>query len=121
MKQSPGRRRLAWLSRTSYCVLGVSWQWVLGLAVALVFLLAPSSMVAQKTAPKTDNDSAASLGGTVTAQDGSALVGAMVRLIRKAPTGAPATTETDENGHYEFLNLVPKMTDFCRGRRLQKK
>ena len=63
MKQSPGRRHLAWLSRTSYCVPGVSWQWLLGLAVALVFLLAPSSMVAQKTTPKTGNNSAPLFGG----------------------------------------------------------
>ena len=107
MNQSPGRRYFAWLSRTSYCVPGVSWQWVLGLAVALAFLLAPSSMVAQKTTPKTGNDSAAALRGTVTAQDGSALAGATVKLIRKAPTGTPATTETDESGHYEFLNPEP--------------
>jgi hypothetical protein len=107
MKQSPGRRRLAWLSRTSYCVLGVPRQWLLGLAVVLVYLFAPSSMVAQKTTPKTANDAVAALQGTVTAQDGSAVVGATVRLIRKAPTGTPATTETDESGHYEFLNPKP--------------
>jgi len=107
MNQSPSRWRLAWLVRTSYCVLGVSWQWMLGLAVVLVFLFAPSSMVAQKTTPKTANDSVAALRGTVTSQDGSALVGATVKLIRKAPAGTPANAEADENGHYEFLNLEP--------------
>ncbi|HKI12585.1 MAG TPA: carboxypeptidase regulatory-like domain-containing protein [Candidatus Acidoferrum sp.] len=107
MNQSPGRRHFAWLSRTSYCVPGVPRQWLLGLAVVIVFLFAPSCMVAQKTTAKTDNDSAAALRGTVTAQDGSALAGATVKLIRKAPTGTPARAETDENGHYEFLNLEP--------------
>ena len=86
---------------------GVSRQWLLALAVALVFLLAPSSLVAQKTTPKTGNDSLATLRGTVTAQDGSALAGATVKLIPKAPTGTPVTAETDETGHYEFLNLEP--------------
>ena len=107
MNQSPIRRRLAWLARTSYCVPGVPRQWLLGLAVVLVFLFAPSSMVGQKTTPKTSSDSVASLQGTVTAQDGSALAGATVKLIGKAPTGTPAIAETDENGHYEFLNLEP--------------
>jgi Carboxypeptidase regulatory-like domain len=107
MNQSPGRWRLGWLARASCCTLGVPWQWLLGLAVGIVFLFAPSSMVAQKTTPKTGNDSVAALRGTVTAQNGSALVGATVKLIRKAPTGTPATAETDENGHYEFHDLAP--------------
>ena len=107
MNQSPIRRRLAWLARTSYCVPGVPRQWLLGLVVVLVFLFAPSSMVGQKTTPKTSSDSVASLQGTVTAQDGSALAGATVKLIGKAPTGTPAIAETDENGHYDFLNLGP--------------
>jgi Carboxypeptidase regulatory-like domain len=82
-------------------------QWLSGLALVLFFLLAPSSMLAQKATPKTGNDSVAALRGTVTAQDGSALVGAAVKLVRKPPTGTPATTKTDENGHYEFHNLEP--------------
>jgi hypothetical protein len=87
-------------------VLGVPWQWLLGLTVVLVVMFAPSSVVAQKT-PKTGKGSVAALRGTVTAQDGSALVGATMKLTRKAPTGAPAKAETDENGRYEFLNLEP--------------
>jgi hypothetical protein len=107
MNQSPGRGRLAWLSRISYRAPGVPRQWLLGVAFVLVSLFAPSSLVAQKTTPKTNKDSAAALRGTVTAQDGSALAGATVKLIRKAPTVTPATTETDESGHYEFLNPEP--------------
>ncbi len=74
------------------------------MAVIPLFLCVPSSLVAQKT-PKTGTDSVAAVRGTVTAQDGSALGGATVKLIRKASKGAPATAETDENGRYEFRNL----------------
>jgi len=107
MNQSSGRWLLAWLARTSYCVLGVPWQWLMGLAVVLVFLSAPSPVSGQKTTPKTGNDPAAALRGTVNTQNGAALVGATVKLTRMALTGAPETAETDENGHYEFLNLEP--------------
>jgi hypothetical protein len=98
---------LPWLARTSYGVLGVSRQWIFGLAVVFTFFFASPSMAAQKTTPKTDNDSVASLRGTVTAQNGSVLVGATVKLIRKASIDTPATAKTDENGHYEFHNLEP--------------
>ncbi len=106
MNQSPGRRHLPLLSRTNCCVPGVPRPRLSGLIVVLVFLFAASSLVAQTT-PKTGNDSVAALRGTVTAQDGSAIAGATLKLIRKALTGTPATAQTDENGHYEFLNLEP--------------
>jgi hypothetical protein len=64
-------------------------------------------MTAQRTTPTTRSALAASLRGTVTAQNGSALVGATVKLLRKASTDTPATVETDDNGHYEFHNLQP--------------
>ena len=106
MNQSPGRRHLPLLSRTNCCVPGLPRPRLSGLIVVLVFLFAASSLVAQTT-PKTGNDSVAALRGTVTAQDGSAIAGATLKLIRKALTGTPATAQTDENGHYEFLNLEP--------------
>src|SRR5208283_4941614 len=106
MNQSPGHRRLPWLSRANCCVPGVPRPRLLGLIVVLVFLFAASSLVAQTT-PKTGNDSVAALRGTVTAHDASAIAGATLKLIRKASTRTPATAQTDENGHYEFLNLEP--------------
>jgi len=107
MNPSPGRSRLAWLAPTNHCALGVSWQWLLGLAAALVLMFAPFSVDAQKATPKTGNDAAAALRGTVSVQNGAALGGATVKLVPAAPTDAPAAAETDENGHYEFRNLEP--------------
>src|SRR5215472_9812693 len=107
MNQSPGRTRLARLARTNHCALGVSWQWLLGSAAALVIMFAPFPACAQKTTPKIGNDMAAALRGTVSVQNGAALGGATVKLVRKAPTDDLAAAETDENGHYEFRNLEP--------------
>src|SRR5215469_2393665 len=107
MNQSPGRTRLARLARTNHCTLGVSWQWPLGSAAALVLMLVPFPVCAQKTTPKIGNDMAAALSGTVSVQNGAALGGATVKLVRKAPTDDLAAAETDENGHYEFRNLEP--------------
>jgi len=107
MNLSPTRWSLSWPVPKSICALGVPWQWLLGLAAVLLFLIAPPSMVAQKATPKTPKDSVTALRGTVTTQDGSVVGGATVKLIRKAPTGTPATADTDENGRYEFLNLEP--------------
>lgn len=104
MYQSPGCYRIAWLARTNYCVLGVPWQWLLPLAAALFFLLAPLAAFAQKT-PKAANGRGTSLKGTVTTQNGDVLGGATVKLAKDPPMGAPVTAETDENGHYEFHNL----------------
>jgi len=75
------------------------------LAVALVALLASSSVFAQRT-PST-HPATAGLKGTVSAQTGAALVGATVKLIRIASSVAPVTVETDERGHYQFQNLEP--------------
>src|SRR5271157_1423296 len=107
MNESPCRSRHACFARTRCCLPGVPWQWLLGLGVALVFLFVPFPVVAQNTTPITGNDSVAALRGTVTSQDGSAVAGATLKLIRKAPAGTPANAEADENGHYEFLNLEP--------------
>jgi Carboxypeptidase regulatory-like domain len=104
MNQFPGCYRIAWLARTNYCVLGVPWQWLLPLAAALSFLLAPLAALAQKT-PKAANGPDTSLKGTVTTQNGDVLAGATVKLAKHPPMGVPATAETDENGHYEFHNL----------------
>jgi hypothetical protein len=104
MNQSPGRCRIAWLADTNYCVLGFPWQWLLPLAAALLFLLAPLAAFAQKT-PKAANGPGTSLRGTVTTQNGDVLAGATVKLAKNPPIGVPATAETDENGHYEFRNL----------------
>jgi hypothetical protein len=103
MNQSPGRRRLALLSSRSYRAPCVPRQWLLA-TIVLFVSFAPSTIVAQKTLPKADT---AALRGTVTSQDGSPVAGATVKLTRKPPTGAPATTKTDESGHYEFLNPEP--------------
>jgi len=107
MNQPPGCTRLARLARTNHCAMGVSWQWLLGSAAALVLMFAPFPVCAQTTTPKIGNDMAATLRGTVSVQNGAALGGATVKLVRKAPTDDLAAAETDENGHYEFRNLEP--------------
>ena len=104
MNQSPSRCPLAWLARTNDGVLGVPWQWLFPLAAALFFLLAPLAAFAQKT-PTAANRPRSSLKGTVTTQNGDVLVGATVKLSQNPPIGVPATTQTDENGQYEFHNL----------------
>jgi hypothetical protein len=104
MNQSPGRCPFAWLARTNYRVLGVRWQWLLPLAAALFFLLAPLAAFAQKT-PKAANGPGTSLKGTVTTQNGDVLAGATVKLAKNPPVGGPTTAQTDENGQYEFHNL----------------
>ncbi len=104
MNQSPGRCPLAWVARTNYRDLGVPWQWLLPLAVALFLLLAPPATFAQKT-PKAANGPATSLKGTVTTQNGDVLAGATVKLAKNPPIGVSPTAETDENGRYEFHNL----------------
>ena len=112
--------RIAWLVRTNYCVLGVPWQWLLPLAAALFFLLAPLAAFAQKT-PKAANGPGTSLKGTVTTQNGDVLAGATVKLAKNPPIGVPATAETDENGHYEFHNLQSgNYSISVAGRGLQK-
>ncbi len=107
MNQSPTSWRRSWPASTSYRLQIVPLQFLLALIAVLTFLIAPSSVVAQKATPKTAKDSVTALRGTVTTQDGSALGGATVKLIRKATASTPATTDTDENGRYEFLNLEP--------------
>lgn len=107
MNQSPSRRCLGRPVHTGYWVLGVPSQRLLRLAVTLVFLFVPSAVTAQKTPPKTGNESGATVRGTVTTQNGSALVGATVKLVRTATTNVPATVITDDNGQFEFLNLEP--------------
>jgi hypothetical protein len=107
MNQSTCRCHRAWLVPPSDGRLRVPWQWLLGLAVVLVFLFAPSSLVAQTTTPKSGGHSVAAVHGTVTAQNGSPMAGVTVKLTPKAPSGTTATMETDENGHYEFHNVEP--------------
>ena len=104
MYQSPCRYRVVWLTRPNGCVLSLTRPWLWPLAAALFFLLAPLVTLAQKT-PKATNGLGTSLKGTVTTQNGDVLAGATVKLAKDPPIGAPATAETDENGHYEFHNL----------------
>ena len=104
MNQSPGRCPFACLARTNYRVLGVRWQWLLPLAAALFFLLAPLAAFAQKT-PRAANGPGTSVKGTVTTQNGDVLTGAIVKLVKNPPVGGPTTAQTDENGQYEFHNL----------------
>jgi hypothetical protein len=87
--------------------LEVPWQWLVRLGAVMILSFAPSSVFSQKATPKTVNDQLAALRGTITAQNGSELAGATVKLTRTPATSAPLATETDENGHYEFLNLEP--------------
>jgi hypothetical protein len=95
------------IPRTGRFTPNFGWLWLVRLAVAGVFLFVGSSPAAQKAASKTGNDSVATVRGTVTAaQDGSALVGVVVKLLRNGQTGNPQTVETDENGRYQFLNLA---------------
>ena len=83
------------------------WRWLVRFLL-VISLFGPSPTFAQKVAPK-PGDQAPALRGTITAaQDGSALVGVVVQLSRTPPAGEPLTVETDENGHYEFLNLAPE-------------
>jgi hypothetical protein len=79
--------------------------WLL-LVVAAFFLLEPFTAFAQKS-PATAGASGTAVKGTVTTQNGDPLAGASVKLAKNPPIGAPATTETDENGRYEFRNLQP--------------
>ena len=96
------------IPRVEHLALNTAWLWLSRLAVASVLLFASTSTASQKPAPKTGNDRAAAIRGTVTAvQDGSALPGAIVKLSRTPPESVPLTVETDENGHYEFLDLAP--------------
>ena len=87
--------------------MGVSWQWLLGLTVALVLMFAPFSACAQKATLKTGNDATAAIRGTVSVRNGAALGGTTVKLVWKVLTDAPVAVETDESGHYEFHNLEP--------------
>src|SRR6202007_2718412 len=96
------------IPRVEHLALNTAWLWLSRLAVASVLLFASTSTASQKPATKTGNDRAAAIRGTVTAvQDGSALPGAIVKLSRTPPESVPLTVETDENGHYEFLDLAP--------------
>ncbi len=82
--------------------------WLRRLAGACVLLMGAFPTFAQKAAPKTGNDRIAVLRGTITAtQDGSALVGATVKLSPTPPSETPLAVETDENGNYVFLALAP--------------
>jgi len=74
------------------------------LITALIFVLLPGRVCAQKAADGA-NTATAGVRGTVTASNGSALAGATVKLARTGTTGSPATVETDETGHYEFRDL----------------
>lgn len=94
-------RQIICLSRNGVLRIGL---WLLCWGTALVFVLAPFPVSAQKT-PNASNPAGAGLRGTVTAPNGAVLVGATVKLQRKPATGTLASTETDENGHYEFRNL----------------
>jgi hypothetical protein len=102
MNQTPWR--FAWLVPTTYWFLRVPRRWLLPLAGALFFVLAPFGAFAQKP-PKAASGPDTSLKGTVTTQNGDVLAGATVKLAKNPPTGVPATAETDENGQYEFHNL----------------
>src|ERR1700740_2507202 len=96
------------IPRVEHLALNTAWQWLSRLALARVLLFASSSTGSPKTAPKSGNDRAAAVRGTVTAVQGdSALPGATVKLSRTLPESVPLTLETDENGHYEFLDLAP--------------
>jgi Carboxypeptidase regulatory-like domain len=82
--------------------------WIRRLAVVCVLLWWAFPSFGQKAAPKTGNEQVAVLRGTITAtQDGSALVGATVKLSQTPPSGTPLAVETDKNGNYAFLALAP--------------
>jgi len=81
------------------------WGARMGLLVLFLFGFTPRILQAQTTA---SNGSKSDLAGNVTASGGAVLVGARVRLIARsnAATVPPLQAETDENGHYEFRQLV---------------
>ncbi len=63
-----------------------------------------------QTASQNSKDETSTVKGTVsTTQDDTAagVAGITVKLSRNPPNGAPLGSITDENGHYEFLNLPP--------------
>src|SRR5271157_2032086 len=63
---------------------------------------------ARRTRPKAGTAHEASIRGTVTTTEkGYAVTGAIVRLSGNPVPSAPLSTQTDENGHYEFGNLAP--------------
>jgi len=78
--------------------LGRVWR----LAAALM-LLVPAAALAQKN-KTTSGATRVSLKGTISAQNGDALIGVTIRLI-KQPNGNPVSAETDENGNYEFRDI----------------
>jgi hypothetical protein len=103
MPRSQNRSPIVWIIRTTYRMLAV--PWLLASAVALFFSLSPLTADAQKT-PNPANGPGTSVKGTVTTQNGDVLAGATVKLAKNPPIGNPATTVTDDNGHYEFNNLL---------------
>jgi len=108
MHLSPGHARLFRLARASDCAPAETLRQLLSrLAIVILFLFALFLVCSAKTPAESNNGPMACFRGTVTTQNGAALVGAKVELVRKGTTGAQATAETDENGHFEFRDLEP--------------
>ena len=100
--------RICITGQTRACRRFAPWphRWPSVFAAFFCFLLIPFAVAAQKT-PNPSTKLATSLKGTVSTQNGEVLAGATVKLAKNPPIGTPATTETDENGHFEFPNLQP--------------
>src|SRR5579859_6113318 len=84
--------------------------WLSAFMAAIIFLCAAATAFAQKTSQPNSGDQTAFLQGTISTGSGNAdggLAGINVKLSPNPPAGAPLSTETDENGRYEFPSLQP--------------
>jgi hypothetical protein len=113
--QLTDRYRILFLSRTNFLLSATRWHSLLPLAGILLFFLVSPVAYAQKPSSAA-NPPRTSLQGTITTQNGDVIAGATVKLAKNPPMGTPNTTVTDENGHYEFRNLLAgNFTIFVEG------
>jgi len=86
-------------------------DWVRRTAAAGIFLLLAVPVFVQATgnAAQTDKTLATIRGNLSTTQEsaGTGLVGITVKLSPEPPNGNTLTADTDDAGHYEFLNVQP--------------
>ncbi len=85
-----------------------AWFWASGFIILLFSSPGFSLAFGQKDTPKASTAHEASIRGTVTTTEKAyAVAGAIVRLSGNPVPSAPLSTQTDENGQYEFGNLAP--------------
>jgi hypothetical protein len=103
MNASAGRPLPSFV-RIVYFTPGVLWQICALLMVVSCWLPSASAQDPASDDPRTPSTI---VQGSITAPTGAAIVGANLKLVGNATTFTPLTTQTDENGHYEFRNPSP--------------